>query len=69
MRFSKQTQLEAQRLIETWIIQDWTGKRCFTEMTFDSFEDAWGFLYETFPNGDDDQTFDDYFVVPEEHPL
>jgi hypothetical protein len=45
-----------------FIIKDWANNICFKGKTFESFEDAWGFLYEMFPNGDDDRTFDDYFV-------
>lgn len=44
-------------------IFDWAGNECFGGITFDDFEDAWGFLYEKFPNGDEDNTFDDYFVL------
>lgn len=45
-----------------YVIKDWTGKECFHGKRFKTFDDAWGFLLETFPNGDDDNTFDDYFV-------
>lgn len=44
-------------------IFDWAGNECFGGITFDDFEDAWGFLYEKFSNGDEDNTFDDYFVL------
>ena len=45
-----------------YIIKDWIDNLCFNGIEFDSFEDAWGYVYEKFPNGDDG-TFDDYFVV------
>lgn len=45
-----------------YIIRDWAGNLCFHGKEFPTFEDAWGFLYEKFPNGDEDRTFDDYFV-------
>ena len=56
-----------------YIIKDWAGNvldytgvfklpEFAVPMEFDDFEDAWGFLYETFPNVDEDGTFDDYFV-------
>jgi hypothetical protein len=47
-------------------IIDWTGNTCFRGKEFQTFEDAWGFIYDKFPNGDDDGTFDDYFVVETE---
>ena len=46
-----------------YIIKDWIDNTCFNGKEFESFEDGWGFLYELYPNGDDDRTFDDYFVV------
>lgn len=49
--------------MDRYEIRDWANNLCFKGKTFPSFEDAWGFLYETFPNGDEDRTFDDYFVV------
>lgn len=30
-------------------ITDWSGNVCFFGRRFDSFEDAWGFLYENTP--------------------
>ena len=47
-------------------IKDWAGNECFGGREFTDFESAWGFLYETFPDGDDDRTFDEYFVVERE---
>lgn len=28
-----------------YIIKDWAGNTCFQGREFDTFEDAWGFLY------------------------
>jgi hypothetical protein len=38
---------------EPWIIQDWTGKRCYMDRTFSSFTDAWAFLCEQHPEAED----------------
>jgi hypothetical protein len=35
----------------------------FEGKTFETYDDGWSFLYEKFPDGDADNTFDDYFVV------
>lgn len=50
-------------------INDWTGKTCFKGKTFDSFEDAWEFIYENDPipepvEENEAHWFDDYYVVP-----
>lgn len=48
-----------------YVIQDWTGKVCFDGRTFDTFDDAWGFIYENDPQPEDDDSehwFDDYCV-------
>ncbi len=45
-----------------YIIKDWAGNICFHGKEFKTFEDGWAFIYEKFPNGADDGTFDDYFV-------
>jgi hypothetical protein len=58
--------------METYQIKDWTGKVCFFGQTFESFEDAWGFIYESDPEpsqGDprwQDGWYDDYYVEPVE---
>lgn len=44
-----------------FIIKDWAGNICFADKYFETFEDAWDFLYETFP--DENVNFDDYVVV------
>ena len=44
-------------------IRDWTGKVCFNGKRFESFDDAWSFIYEADPNeSDDEHYYDDYFV-------
>lgn len=47
-----------------YIIVDWANNICFNGQTFKSFDDAWDFLFETFP--DDDQALDDYLVIKKE---
>ena len=52
-------------------IEDEFGKVCFNGRKFNSYEDGWNFLYETFPviklaNGetdDQEEELDSYFVV------
>lgn len=46
-------------------IYDWTGKECFEGKTFETFEDAWDFIYENDPRpqtSNDDHWYDDYEV-------
>lgn len=43
----------------TYIIKDWAGNIMFNGQTFSSFEDAWSFIFETFP---EEENFDDYSV-------
>jgi hypothetical protein len=31
-----------------FIVKDWCGNDCFNGKTFDSFEDAWAFVFKTF---------------------
>lgn len=38
--------------MKKWIILDWMGIRCFTHKSFDSYEEGWDFLLQTFPSGD-----------------
>ena len=40
-------------------IYDWANNLLFNGMEFNSFDDAWGHIYMTFP---DEENFDDYFV-------
>jgi hypothetical protein len=44
-----------------YIIQDWAGNICFDGKSFDSFDDAWGFLYEFH---DDEEMYQEYSVIP-----
>lgn len=46
---------------ETFIIEDWTGRRLFPDRTFETFEDGWAHVYA---NVEDEggNTFDDYYV-------
>ena len=46
-----------------YIIIDWAYNICFNGQDFKTFDDAWEFIYEKFPNGHLDQTFDEYFVL------
>ena len=51
-----------------WIIKDWTAKVCFLGVTFDSFEEAWDYIYVNDPEPDEDSPdwkdhwYDDYYV-------
>lgn len=52
-----------------WIIEDWAGNRMFPDMTFDSFDDAWDYIYENVDNSkydesgnEDDNIYQDIFV-------
>ena len=49
--------------MKKWIIVDWMSSRCFTSHEFRSYEDAWNFLYETFPNEDQEDELGEYYVV------
>jgi hypothetical protein len=49
-----------------FIIKDWADNHLFVGQSFESFDDGWEFLYEQFPDGDNDRTFDDLFVVPKD---
>ncbi len=54
-----------------WIIEDEFGTHCFTEKSFEDFEDGWSFLYETFPviynedgtQDDQEEELSSYYVV------
>jgi hypothetical protein len=52
--------------MKKFIIQDWAGNIMFHGKTFKTFEDAWEFLYEKFPNdGDlprDEQYLQEFYV-------
>ena len=43
-----------------FIITDWAGNRIFPNKEFETFEDAWDFIYEEFPDEDD---LSDFYVI------
>lgn len=49
--------------MKKWIIVDWMSVRCFTDHAFKTYEDAWNFLYETFPGEDREDELRCYCVV------
>lgn len=44
-------------------IVDWAYNDCFQGRIFDSFEDAWDFILETFPNDETGEDLGEYEVV------
>lgn len=42
-----------------YIIKDWANNVLFNAIEFTCFDDAWGFIYEQFP---DEENFDDYYI-------
>lgn len=49
--------------MKKFIIKDWINNTCFFGKTFDSFEDAWEYIYEKDPNEKEDEYYyDDYYV-------
>jgi hypothetical protein len=53
--------MDIQSATEKWIIKDWAGNHCFPKEEFKDFEDAWGFLYEKYP--EDEEALQEYEVV------
>jgi hypothetical protein len=57
--------------MRNYIIIDWVNNHCFTNKKFKSYEDAWDFLYNTFPvivlpdgtRDDQEAELDSYFVI------
>lgn len=48
-----------------FIIQDWAGNRLFPNKEFNSFDEGWAFIDANVEEEtENDDTFDDYFVVP-----
>jgi hypothetical protein len=43
-----------------YYIKDWSGNRIFENKTFSTFEDAFEFLLQKFP---EDEDLDEYYVV------
>ena len=55
------TNLKAQNY---FIIQDWMSNHLFTNKTFDSFDEAWSYIYENVEQEyEDDGTYDDYYAI------
>jgi predicted CopG family antitoxin len=57
--------------MKKWIILDWAGRRCFTGKAFDTYEQGWDFLFQTFPSEDGDDNEDElgeYRVVEDSTP-
>jgi len=48
--------------MEKYIIKDWANNVCYQGQEFSSFEEAWAFLREQFPN-DYDNELDEFEVV------
>jgi hypothetical protein len=46
---------------QQFIVQDWAGNHLFREKVFDSYEDGWDFLLETFP---EDEDLQEYYIIP-----
>lgn len=47
-------------------ITDWAGNDCISKLEFETFEDAWGVIYEKFADLSDEdaeEQFGDLFVV------
>jgi hypothetical protein len=53
--------MDMQSAKEKWIIKDWAGNHVFPQEEFGDFEDAWGFLYEKYP--EDEEALQEYEVV------
>jgi hypothetical protein len=49
--------------MKNWIIVDDFSTRCFIDQKFKTYEDAWNFLYETFPNEDQEDELDQFYVI------
>ena len=51
-----------------FVIKDWTGKVCWDGKQFQSFEEAWDWIYEQDPEPDEDADdwtdgwYDDYYA-------
>lgn len=57
--------------MKKWIIIDWMGIRCFTNKSFDTYEEGWDFLLQTFPSEDGDDKEDElgeYRIVEDSTP-
>lgn len=55
------TNLKAQNY---FIIQDWMSNHLFTDKTFDSFDEAWSYIYENVEEEyEGDGTYEDYYAI------
>jgi len=48
---------------QLFLIEDWAGNLCFEGKEFPTFDDAWEYIYERFPNGDETGEWDEYYVI------
>lgn len=48
----------------TYIIEDWMGRTLFEGRKFNSFMEAWSYIYaaDPAPDEDDEHYYDDYYV-------
>jgi len=55
--------------MKKFIILDWCNNICFDEKEFDSFEDAWSFIYEYYkylPDNEAEDQFGEFEVIEKE---
>ena len=45
--------MKIMKIVNAWVIKDWTGKTMFNGMEFATFDAGWDFLLENFSNDDD----------------
>jgi len=51
--------------MKNFIIKDWAHNQCFKGETFETFEDAWGYIYEFYDHlceAEFDEQMQEYFV-------
>ena len=51
---------------QKFIIVDWADNHCFTNKKFNSYDEAWEFIYCKFPvldNDDRENELDSYYVI------
>lgn len=46
-----------------YVIKDWAGNTLFNGERFDTFDDAWAYIYDNVDDEGDESTFDDYTVI------
>lgn len=52
-----------------FMIQDWAGNRMWADRTWDTFEDAWSFIYERVPDEDHWQEYEVVAIPQASRPL